>query len=180
MLSKIRYWGAEKQNAPYLWPSSQLVRIKGFTHNRHFARTILQNVSEYPEHTFIIFLDNPDQFFTFPSNVWPVLHVSTQEEYNYKAREFQQLCESVGCEHKLLSIFCHEAVTTTHYWDWVFVSGHKFSKTKQTLKQLVRSGGTPYVEYFKGKRNLPDELNVRQIPEKIKESFKTFKELLSC
>ncbi len=163
---RVTYWSPHYQNLPHYWQYTRLVRIKGNKHDERTIRDIVHNVKEYMNHTFLLFSSELDDFYDIPNwpvNIIPVLHVSTQAEYNEKVDEYMAFKHP----NKVLSIFSHGVVRVdcaVHAWEWVFLSGFKYTQTITTMNNIQKQKIPLHFEYWLGSRNVPQQFNICQIP----------------
>lgn len=168
----VTYWSPNQHYRPRAWDKTRIVRIKGNNHDEFAVRDIVNNVSEHLNHTFLLFSSNLDDFYDvacWPINVIPVLHVSTQIQYNNSIHDYRKL----RCPYHVLSIFCHEVVHIDPRWDWVFVSGSKYKNTRAVLNNVLNTRIPTYFEYYVNSRNVPDEFKHYQIPEQLYQDVNT-------
>lgn len=164
---KIRYWDHNnRQNSPQEWTRSKLIKPKTLMPDDYTFRKILETVSNYPQHEFLVPVRKVYLLYDIPANVIPVLQVVNNYDLQMQVDRFANYCESEG-KPVVVSFFTQTLFHLHNFKaDWVMISGNEYDLVKACLTGVMRKRIPTYVEYFKGSRNMaafPKELQRRMI-----------------
>jgi len=187
---KLSYWNAYTRQIPFTWSgiddyaqpinkSSSVIRVVGHNHTPVVLQWLYHVASDYIDHIFLIFSNNINSFTNcnIPSNVMPFLQLDSSQDNNIITQTF---CELDIPNFKGLSYYCNKAVKyIPNNIDWIFLAGPSLNNIKKTLDTCDRRNVAAYVEKYKHKNWIPDEIDIKECPSKLMDDLTPLSEYIN-
>ncbi len=153
---QLTHWnGRARQNLPYLLRRTTILRLPGTRHDKPILLSLVDTMSRYPQHLFIYTSENIEDLDIHVKNIVPILQVSRREDLKAKFDEFLSLDPPIAA----VSIWAAETFIPLPSFEWVLISGNKYSNIKSTMSNMAAAGVPVYLERFNGsKLDIPAEL----------------------
>lgn len=157
----LRDWnGKFRQNLPYILPRSTILRLVGSRHDKSILQSLIDTMSRHPQHLFIYTSEDVEDLDVHLDNVIPILHVSSRVDVEEKYEDFLSLNPPISA----ISIWAGETFVPSSEFEWVLLSGNKYTSVRSTMSNMAEAGIPVYLERFQQKKySVPAELNKRQI-----------------